>query len=173
MSVAIRLSRGGAKKRPYYRIVVADSRASRDGKYLEQIGTYNPLLAKDDENRVAITPAGVFELCRHGHEVVVQSGAGLGSSISDEEFVAAGARMLPTADDVWGYADLILKVKEPLPAEYDLLQDGQALFTYLHLAASRACTEALLKAGTTALAYETVQREAAEQNKNPDDQSAD
>ena len=87
----------------------------------------------------------------------MQSGAGLGSSISDEEFVAAGARMLPTADDVWGYADLILKVKEPIAEEYGRMRQGQILFTYLHLAASRECTDALLNSGVTAIAYETVE----------------
>lgn len=116
-----------------------------------------PTEVKNHEYRVAITPAGVFELCRHGHEVAVQSGAGLGSSISDEEFVAAGARMLPTADDVWGYADLILKVKEPIAEEYGRMRPGQILFTYLHLAASRECTDALLDSGVTAIAYETVE----------------
>ncbi|MGA1502777.1 MAG: alanine dehydrogenase [Candidatus Nanopelagicales bacterium] len=116
-----------------------------------------PTEVKNHEYRVAITPAGVFELCRHGHEVVVQSGAGLGSSISDEEFISAGARMLPTADDVWGYADLILKVKEPIAEEYHRMREGQILFTYLHLAASRECTDALVNSGVTAIAYETVE----------------
>jgi alanine dehydrogenase len=116
-----------------------------------------PTEVKVHEYRVAITPAGVFELCRHGHEVVVQQGAGLGSSISDEEFIAAGAQMLPTADDVWGQADLILKVKEPIAEEYPRMRSGQILFTYLHLAASRECTDALTSSGVTAIAYETVE----------------
>jgi alanine dehydrogenase len=116
-----------------------------------------PTEVKNHEYRVAITPAGVFELRKHGHEVVVQAGAGLGSSISDEEFVAAGARMLPTADDVWAYADLVLKVKEPIAEEYHRMREGQILFTYLHLAASRECTDALVNSGVTAIAYETVE----------------
>lgn len=116
-----------------------------------------PTEVKNHEYRVAITPAGVFELVRFGHEVFVQQGAGLGSSITDDEYVAAGARMLPTADDVWGTADLILKVKEPVAEEYHRMRQGQILFTYLHLAASRECTDALLGAGVTAIAYETVE----------------
>ncbi len=116
-----------------------------------------PTEVKNHEYRVAITPAGVFELCRHGLEVVVLAGAGLGSAIPDVEFIAAGARMLPSADDVWGYADLILKVKEPIAEEYGRMREGQILFTYLHLAASRECTDALLTSGVTAIAYETVE----------------
>ena len=116
-----------------------------------------PREVKNHEYRVAITPAGVHEMVRHGHEVVIEKDAGTGSSISDEEFVAAGARILDTADDVWGEADLVLKVKEPVAEEYSRMRDDQVLFTYLHLAASRACTDALLAAGTTAVAYETVQ----------------
>jgi alanine dehydrogenase len=116
-----------------------------------------PAEVKDHEYRVAITPSGVKELVALGHEVVVQKEAGLGSSIADEEFVAAGATLLGTADDVWAEAELLLKVKEPIESEYHYLRDDQVLFTYLHLAASRPCTDALLKAGTTAVAYETVQ----------------
>jgi alanine dehydrogenase len=96
-------------------------------------------------------------LTHRGHEVLVQAGAGEGSALTDAEFKAAGAQLLGTAEEVWADADLVLKVKEPLPAEYDLLRRGQVLFTYLHLAASRACTDALLASGTTAVAYETVQ----------------
>jgi len=96
-------------------------------------------------------------LVRHGHEVVVQRGAGVGSSIPDEEFAAAGASLLVEADDVWAASEMILKVKEPIEEEYHRLRDDLILFTYLHLAASRPCTEALLKAGTIAIAYETVQ----------------
>ena len=96
-----------------------------------------PKEVKNHEYRVAITPAGVHELTVHGHDVVVQEGAGLGSSIADEEFVAAGARILPTADDVWEYGDLILKVKEPIEEEYPRMRAGQVLFTYLHLAADK------------------------------------
>ena len=116
-----------------------------------------PTEVKNNEFRVAITPAGAMELTRHGHEVVIQSGAGLGSSISDDEYVAAGARMLPDADSVWAYAEMILKVKEPIAEEYPRIREGQVVFTYLHLAASRECTDALLNSGATAIAYETVE----------------
>jgi alanine dehydrogenase len=116
-----------------------------------------PSEVKNHEYRVAITPAGVHELVRHGHDVVVEHGAGLGSSISDAEYKAAGARVLAAADDVWGEAELVLKVKEPVAEEYGRMRRGQVLFTYLHLAASRECTQALLDAGVTSIAYETVQ----------------
>jgi alanine dehydrogenase len=116
-----------------------------------------PREVKNHEYRVAITPAGVHELAREGHEVFVETGAGAGSSLPDEEFTAAGAKVLKTADDVWGTADLVLKVKEPVPEEYHRMRQGQVLFTYLHLAASRDCTDALLDSGITAIAYETVQ----------------
>ena len=116
-----------------------------------------PSEVKNHEYRVAITPAGVFELARHGHEVFVQQGAGLGSSITDEEYVKAGATILPTADEVWATGDLILKVKEPIAEEYHRMRQGQTLFTYLHLAASRECTDALIGSGVTAIAYETVE----------------
>ncbi|MEU2212681.1 alanine dehydrogenase [Streptomyces hygroscopicus] len=116
-----------------------------------------PREVKNNEFRVAITPAGVHELVRGGHEVVLERGAGLGSSITDEEYTAAGAHILGTADEVWAAADLLLKVKEPVAEEYHRLRKGQTLFTYLHLAASRACTDALLESGTTAIAYETVE----------------
>ncbi len=112
---------------------------------------------KDNEYRVALTPSGVTELVAHGHEVHVEAGAGLGSSITDEEYAAAGAVLRPSAEEVWGAAELLLKVKEPVASEYGLLRRDQVLFTYLHLAASRPCTDALLTAGTTAVAYETVQ----------------
>jgi alanine dehydrogenase len=116
-----------------------------------------PREVKNHEYRVAITPAGVNELARRGHEVVVEQSAGVGSSIPDEDFVAAGASILPTADDVWDTGELILKVKEPIAEEYGRMRKGQTLFTYLHLAASRACTDALVESGVTAIAYETVQ----------------
>src|SRR6201996_65502 len=116
-----------------------------------------PTETKNNEFRVAITPAGVAELTHRGHEVLVQAGAGEGSALTDAEFKAAGAQLLGTAEEVWADAALVPKVKEPMPAEYDLLHRGQVLFTYLHLAASRSCTEALLAAGTTSIAYETVQ----------------
>ncbi|TQK43618.1 alanine dehydrogenase [Streptomyces sp. SLBN-118] len=116
-----------------------------------------PREVKNNEFRVAITPAGVNELVRHGHQVVIEQDAGVGSSITDDEFVAAGAQILPTADEVWATADLLLKVKEPIAEEYHRLRKDQTLFTYLHLAASRECTDALLESGTTAIAYETVE----------------
>jgi alanine dehydrogenase len=112
---------------------------------------------KSGEYRVALTPAGVTELVRAGHTVLVESGAGEGSSIPDADFTAAGARLVPAADDVWAQADLLLKVKEPVREEYGRLRAGQTLFTYLHLAASKECTDALVASGTTAIAYETVQ----------------
>jgi alanine dehydrogenase len=116
-----------------------------------------PREVKDNEYRVAITPAGVREFVAHGHEVVVEKDAGVGSSIPDDEFVAAGATVLETADDVWAEGDLVLKVKEPVAEEYGRMRADQVLFTYLHLAASRPCTDALVSSGTTAIAYETVQ----------------
>jgi alanine dehydrogenase len=116
-----------------------------------------PTETKNNEFRVAITPAGVAELTQRGHEVLVQAGAGEGSAIADSEFKSAGAQLIATGDQVWSEADLLLKVKEPTPAEYPHMRRGQTLFTYLHLAASLACTEALLACGTTSIAYETVQ----------------
>ncbi len=116
-----------------------------------------PKEIKNHEYRVAITPAGVHELVRGGHQVYLERGAGTGSALPDEDFAAAGAEILPSADDVWQAGDLILKVKEPVAEEYHRMRKGQVLFTYLHLAASRACTDALLESGITAIAYETVQ----------------
>ncbi len=116
-----------------------------------------PTEIKNNEYRVAITPAGVAELSHRNHEVIIQAGAGAGSAISDADFKSAGAVIVNGADEVWAEADLLLKVKEPVEAEYTRMRRGQTLFTYLHLAASRACTDALLAAGTTSIAYETVQ----------------
>ncbi|MFD8982268.1 alanine dehydrogenase [Streptomyces sp. NPDC059564] len=116
-----------------------------------------PREVKNNEFRVAITPAGVHELVRNGHQVFIEQNAGVGSSITDAEYVAAGAEILGTADEVWETADLLLKVKEPIAEEYHRLRKDQTLFTYLHLAASRECTDALLASGTTAIAYETVE----------------
>jgi alanine dehydrogenase len=116
-----------------------------------------PREVKDHEYRVAITPAGVNELSRAGHQVYVEKDAGAGSSLPDESFTSAGAQVLGTADDVWSEADLVLKVKEPVAEEYHRMRRGQTLFTYLHLAASRECTDALLRSGIDAVAYETVQ----------------
>jgi len=116
-----------------------------------------PTEIKNNEYRVAITPAGVSELVRHGHDVMVQAGAGEGSAIRDPDFESAGAQIVESADQVWAEADLLLKVKEPIEPEYTKMRKGQVLFTYLHLAASRPCTDALIASGTTSIAYETVQ----------------
>lgn len=115
-----------------------------------------PKEIKDNEARVALTPAGAHALAQRGHEVVVQTGAGLGAGISDADYQAAGASLTGDVQALWGEGDLVLKVKEPLPAEYPLLREGLVLFTYLHLAASPALTEALLTSGVTSIAYETV-----------------
>lgn len=116
-----------------------------------------PKEVKNHEYRVALTPAGAHELIRRGHEVVVETHAGEGSAIMDGEYAAAGAKVLDYADDVWADADLVLKVKEPIEEEYHRLSADTTLFTYLHLAASQPCTQALIDAGTTSIAYETVQ----------------
>ncbi|TDC37821.1 alanine dehydrogenase [Micromonospora sp. KC213] len=116
-----------------------------------------PREVKNHEYRVAITPAGVNEFVRHGHQVFVESGAGLGSSIGDDEFAAAGAKILASADEVWNTAELVLKVKEPVAEEYHRMRAGQVLFTYLHLAASKECTDALVDRRVTGIAYETVE----------------
>src|SRR5579875_3109382 len=116
-----------------------------------------PREVKNHEYRVAITPAGVRELVGHGHEVYLEKDAGAGSGLGDEAYVAAGAVIIPDPDEVWGVADLVLKVKEPVKEEYHRMRPGQVLFTYLHLAADRACTDALLGSKVTGIAYETVQ----------------
>jgi len=116
-----------------------------------------PAEVKNHEYRVAITPVGVHELTAHGHQVLVQKGAGEGSSIADEEFVAAGATIVPSADDTWGSADMVLKVKEPVAEEYHRLREDLTLFTYLHLAADEPLTRTLLANKVTGIAYETVQ----------------
>ena len=116
-----------------------------------------PSEIKVHESRVALTPEGVFELVDAGHTVLIQEGAGVASSITNAEFVAAGATIVQTADDVWSKAELVLKVKEPIQPEYLKMRKGQTLFTYLHLAASKECTDALVASGTTAIAYETVE----------------
>ena len=115
-----------------------------------------PKEVKVKENRVACTPAGVRMMTPAGHEVLVQAGAGVGSGYADDQFVHSGARIVATAAEAWA-ADLVLKVKEPVAAEYGFLRADLLLFTYLHLAADRALTEALLRSGTAAIAYETVQ----------------
>jgi alanine dehydrogenase len=116
-----------------------------------------PKEIKAEETRVAITPSGVAGLTAHGHQVVIQQGAGAGSSIPDELYRAAGARLLPAAGAVWERAEMILKVKEPLPAEYPFLRPGLIVFTYLHLAAEEALTRVLLDKQVTAIGYETIQ----------------
>jgi alanine dehydrogenase len=116
-----------------------------------------PREVKNHEYRVAITPAGVRELTGHGHEVYVEKDAGAGSELGDDAYVAAGATIIPDPDEVWGVADLVLKVKEPVKEEYHRMRAGQVLFTYLHLAADKACTDALLGSEVTGIAYETVQ----------------
>ena len=118
-----------------------------------------PREVKDNEYRVAATPEGVRELTRAGHEVIVETGAGLGSALADPQFEAAGARIGADADAVFAAADLIVKVKEPQPREYERFREGQALFTYLHLAADKALTEFLLERRVASVAYETVQLE--------------
>ncbi|WP_433295121.1 alanine dehydrogenase [Pseudonocardia sp. CA-142604] len=115
-----------------------------------------PRELKNHEYRVAITPAGVRELTGRGHEVLIERDAGVGAGLPDADFVAAGARTSADPDEVWSVAELVLKVKEPIPQEYHRLRPGQVLFTYLHLAASKECTDALVTAGATAIAYETV-----------------
>ena len=109
------------------------------------------------EARVALTPEGASEFVRAGHKVIVEKGAGLGSAITDDQFLAAGAIIEDDVEKLWQEAEMILKVKEPIEAEYPRLRSGQILFTYLHLAASKPCTDALIASGTTAIAYETVE----------------
>ncbi|GAA4655682.1 alanine dehydrogenase [Arthrobacter cryoconiti] len=116
-----------------------------------------PQEIKNNEFRVAMTASGVHELTGHGHTVLVESGAGTGSGITDEEYANAGAELVTAASDVWGRADMVVKVKEPIQSEYAYFRKGLLLFTYLHLAAEPALTHALLDAGVTAIAYETVQ----------------
>jgi alanine dehydrogenase len=116
-----------------------------------------PREVKNHEYRVAITPAGTRELAAHGHRVYLEKDAGAGSGLADDAYVAAGATIIPAADEVWSIADLVLKVKEPIAEEYHRMRPGLTLFTYLHLAADKACTDALLANKVTGIAYETVQ----------------
>ncbi len=118
-----------------------------------------PKEVKDHEFRVGVTPAGVREYVRRGHDVLVQRGAGEGSGFTDPEYAAVGAELADSAEEVFARAGMIVKVKEPVPAEFDLLQPGQLLFTYLHLAADEPLTRALMRNGVQAVAYETVQLE--------------
>ncbi|MFQ6020035.1 MAG: alanine dehydrogenase, partial [Dehalococcoidia bacterium] len=121
-----------------------------------RVGTIKETLV--EEYRVGLVPAAVEVLVRAGHDVVVEQGAGLGSGYGDEEYTDVGATVLPTAAEVVGACDLLVKVKEPLPSEYKLFRPSLILFTYLHLAANRELTERLLASGVTAIAYETIQR---------------
>ncbi|CAB5043383.1 unannotated protein [freshwater metagenome] len=116
-----------------------------------------PKEIKVHESRVAITPEGVSEFVAAGHSVIIEDGAGIGSSLTNEDFIAAGAKIVADADAVWSTAQLILKVKEPIAIEYPKMRREQTIFTYLHLAASKPCTDALIASGTTAIAYETVE----------------
>jgi alanine dehydrogenase len=115
-----------------------------------------PKEVKADEYRVAMTPAGVEELTRAGHQVLIQTGAGQGSGISDEEYIANGARIAGAAAEIWKAADLIVKVKEPLPSEWPQMRRGQIIFTYFHFAADEPLTRAVMDTGITAIAYETI-----------------
>jgi alanine dehydrogenase len=116
-----------------------------------------PREIKEQENRVALPPSAAYQLIRRGHQVLVETGAGIGAGFPDDEYTAAGAKIISDHADVFARAELVVKVKEPLPSEYGLLRPGQVLFTYLHLAANKTLTEALLATGTTCIAYETVE----------------
>jgi alanine dehydrogenase len=116
-----------------------------------------PREVKDNEYRVALTPEGARELTHAGHQILVEKDAGAGSSLYEDRYIRAGAEFVPTAEEVWQASDMIMKVKEPIASEYELMQEGQILFTYLHLAASRDLTEALMQRKVAAVAYETVQ----------------
>jgi alanine dehydrogenase len=116
-----------------------------------------PKEIKNNEFRVSATPSGVHAYVQNGHTVLVESGAGLGSAITDQDYIDAGAQIVASADEVWQKAEMIQKVKEPIAAEYPRMRKGQILYTYLHLAASRECTDAIIKSGVTAFAYETVE----------------
>jgi alanine dehydrogenase len=117
-----------------------------------------PKEIKNNENRVALTPAGVSELVKHGHQVYVQTNAGTGSGFSDEEYVQAGAAMLPSIEDVYAIAEMIVKVKEPIESEYALIKSNQLLFTYFHFASHEPLTHAMIRSNAICLAYETVEK---------------
>ncbi len=116
-----------------------------------------PREIKEQESRVALLPSAAYQLIKNGHEVIVEKSAGIGSGFADSDYESAGAQLVSGHEEIFARADLIVKVKEPLPQEYDLFRRGQILFTYLHLAANRTLTDALLASGVTALAYETVE----------------
>lgn len=117
-----------------------------------------PVEIKPDENRVGLTPSGVMDLTKIGHSVFIQQGAGAGSGFTDSDYEAVGARILPDIAAIYQTAEMIIKVKEPLPEEYDLIRKDQILFTYLHLASSQKLTEALIRSGAICIAYETVEK---------------
>ena len=117
-----------------------------------------PKEIKNNENRVGMIPAGVAELVKRGHQVIVQHTAGEGSGFSDEAYVKAGAAILPTIEDVYAKADMIVKVKEPIAPEYPLVRKGQVVFTYFHFACEEELTHAMLKSGAICIAYETVEK---------------
>src|SRR5215217_5725926 len=137
-----------------------DVSSERGGTNMASLVVGVPKEIKDQERRVAVLPDGVDELVHRGHQVVVQTGAGAGSGFLDEEYAAAGAKVVATADEVFAAADLIVKVKEPVPEEYERFRPGQQLFTFLHVAADRRLTEFLLDRRIDSIAYETVQIEA-------------
>ncbi|NJL72124.1 MAG: alanine dehydrogenase, partial [Candidatus Competibacteraceae bacterium] len=118
-----------------------------------------PKEIKDHESRVAVVPAGVRELTKRGHKVIVQSGAGAGIGVENSAYEAVGATIAATAEEVWQKADIIAKVKEPMPSEWPHIRAGQVLFTYFHFASSRPLTEAMIKSGSICIAYETVEDE--------------
>ncbi len=117
-----------------------------------------PKEIKNNENRVAVTPAGVAELRKHGHQVYVQTSAGVGSGFTDEEYTQAGATVLPTIEAVYEIAEMIIKVKEPIASEYTLIKENQLLFTYFHFASSEELTHAMIQRKAICLAYETVEK---------------
>ena len=116
-----------------------------------------PKEIKQQENRVSLLPSAAYQLTKRGHTVLVEKNAGVGTGYPDSDYSAAGAKIIDEARELFGQAEMIVKVKEPLPADMALLRKGQILFTYLHLAASRPLTEALVKSGVTGIAYETIQ----------------
>jgi alanine dehydrogenase len=113
---------------------------------------------KAEENRVAMTPAGVEMMCQNGHAVIVEKNAGIGSGFTDQQYTDSGAKIIETASEIYGQADMVMHVKEPLPQEYDLIREGQIVFTYLHLAAAKELTEALIRSRAICIAYETIQK---------------
>ena len=118
-----------------------------------------PKEIKNNENRVGMTPAGVAELVKRGHTVYVQASAGANSGFSDDDYIAVGAQMLPTIEDTYAIADMIVKVKEPIAPEYKLIKKEQVVFTYFHFAADKLLTEAMIASGAVCIAYETVEKE--------------